>query len=174
VIVELDTQRLNKNGSLLDVSVTISRIMEAGSVSGFCAVTHDITDRVRARDELEQRVRERTHDLFRSRAETLQSLALAAEYRDHETAQHTERVGENAAQLGLPASVVALIRQAAPLHDVGKIGIPDQILLKPAQLTPEEVAIMKQHTTLGARLLAGSDGEILQLAEQIALTHHER
>ena len=174
VIVELDTQRLNKNGSLLDVSVTISRIMEAGSVSGFCAVTHDITDRVRARDELEQRVRERTHDLFRSRAETLQSLALAAEYRDHETAQHSERVGENAAQLGLPASVVALIRQAAPLHDVGKIGIPDQILLKPAQLTPEEVAIMKQHTTLGARLLAGSDGEILQLAEQIALTHHER
>src|ERR1035437_4074014 len=78
VSVELDTQRVHKNGSLLDVSVTISRIMEAGSVSGFCIVNHDITDRVRARDQLEQSVRERTHDLFRSRAETLHRLALAA------------------------------------------------------------------------------------------------
>jgi PAS domain S-box-containing protein len=178
VTVELDTQGLHKNGSLLDVSVTVSRIMQDGSLSGFCAVNHDITQRVRAPDELEERVRERTHDLFRSRAETLQSLALAAEYRDYETAQHTERVGENAAllaaQLGLPASVAALIRQAAPLHDVGKIGIPDKILLKQGKLTPEEFDVIKQHTILGARLLAGSDGEILQLGEQIALTHHER
>jgi PAS domain S-box-containing protein len=178
VSVELDTQRVHKNGSLLDVSVTISRIMEAGSVSGFCIVNHDITDRVRARDQLEQSVRERTHDLFRSRAETLHSLALAAEYRDYETAQHTVRVGENAArlaaQLGLAASVVTLIRQAAPLHDVGKIGIPDHILLKPGKLTSEEFEVIKQHTVLGARLLAGSDGEILRLAEQVALTHHER
>src|ERR1035438_6137015 len=138
----------------------------------------EVRDRVRARVELERSVRERTHDLFRSRAATLQSLARAAEYRDYETAQHTERVGHNAArlaaQLGLPASLAALIREAAPLHDVGKIGIPDQILLKPAKLTPEEFEIMKQHTILGARLLAGSDGEVLQLGEQIALTHHER
>jgi PAS domain S-box-containing protein len=178
VNVELDTQRVHKNGSLLDVSVTVSRIMQDGLLSGFCTVNHDIRDRVRARVELERSVRERTHDLFRSRAATLQSLARAAEYRDYETAQHTERVGHNAArlaaQLGLPASLAALIREAAPLHDVGKIGIPDQILLKPAKLTPEEFEIMKQHTILGARLLAGSDGEVLQLGEQIALTHHER
>jgi putative two-component system response regulator len=176
--VEHDTQRVHKNGGLLDVSVTLSRIMEGGAFDGYCAITHDITKRVLARDQLEAAVRDRTHELSRSRAEMLHSLALAAEYRDYETAEHTERVGENAAllaaRLGLPASLVELIREAAPLHDVGKIGIPDQILLKPAPLTPEEFDVMKEHTILGSRLLARSDSPVLQLGESIALAHHER
>jgi HD-GYP domain-containing protein (c-di-GMP phosphodiesterase class II) len=170
VTTERDTQRLHKNGTLLDVSVTLSRIIEAGSFHGYCAVTHDITRQVLARGQLEATVRDRTHELSRSRAETLHSLALAAE--------HTERVGENAAllaaHLGFPASFVALIRHAAPLHDVGKIGIPDHILLKPAALTPEEFNVMKEHTILGSRLLARSDSGVLQLGESIALAHHER
>jgi putative two-component system response regulator len=169
---------VHKNGALLDVSVTLSRIMEGGVFDGYCAVTHDIAKRVLARGQLEAAVRDRTHELSRSRAETLHSLALAAEYRDYETAEHTERVGEGAAllaaQLGLPASFVELIHQAAPLHDVGKIGIPDQILLKPAALTPEEFDVMKEHTILGSRLLARSDSPVLQLGERIALAHHER
>jgi PAS domain S-box-containing protein len=178
VTVECDTQRRHKDGSLIDVSVMLSRIMEAGSFRGYCAVTRDITVRVRSRDQLEETVRDRTYELFRSRAETLKSLALAAEYRDYDTAEHTARVGERAARLsarlGLPAATVELMGQAAALHDVGKIGIPDQILLKPSALTEEEFGVMKEHTILGSRLLARSDNEVLQLGESIALTHHER
>ncbi len=178
LIVERDTQRLHKNGSLLDVSVTLSGITKGGSLRGYCAVTHNIGRRVLEHDQLKTAVRLRTHDLSRSRAETLHRLALAAEYRDYETAEHTHRVGENAAlvatALGLSASSVELIRQAAPLHDVGKIGIPDRILLKSATLTPEEFDVMKEHTILGSRLLARSDSPVLQLGDSIALAHHER
>ena len=152
--------------------------MHAGSLTGFCAVYHDISDRLRTRDTLENKIGIRTRQLRRSRAETLHKLALAAGYRDDDTFQHTERVGAGAAELatrlGLPGSLVRLIRHAAPLHDVGKIGIPDRILLKPGPLNPEEFAAIKQHTVLGAELLSGCDSAILQLAEQIALTHHER
>lgn len=178
VSIEFDTQRRHKDGSLLDVSVTSSRIIVDGSLSGFCAVTHDIGARVRSRSRLEQRVLTGADDLARSRAETLHGLALAAEYHDRETALHTERVGRAAAQLsarlGFAASFVALIGEAAPLHDLGKIGIPDSILLKPGRLTTAEFESMKQHTVLGSKLLAGSDCELLRLAGQIALTHHER
>jgi PAS domain S-box-containing protein len=176
--VEFDTQRLHKSGARLSVSMALSPIVDEGELRGFCVVTHDIQARLRAQDELEEKVRARTRDLALSRAETLQTLARAAEHRDDDTAQHTERVGAMAARLakslGLPAGLIDLIAHAAPLHDVGKIGIPDQILLKPGKLTAEEFDAMKQHTILGASLLAGSNSEILQLGEQIALAHHER
>jgi len=178
VSIEFDTQRLHKDGSLLDVSVTDSRIMEDGVLSGFCAVTREIGARVRSRALLQERLRIGANDLARSRAETLHGLALAAEYRDYDTSLHTERVGrasaEVAAALGLSTSLAGLVGEAAPLHDVGKIGIPDSILLKPGKLSTTEFEAMKQHTVLGSALLAGSDGELLRLAGQIALTHHER
>jgi putative two-component system response regulator len=177
-IAECDTQCLHRDGSRLEVSVTVSPIIHDGSLTGFCAVYRDISERLRARDALENTIGERTRELRRSRAETLEKLALAAEYRDDDTFQHTERVGasaeELATKLGLPASLVGVIRRAASLHDLGKIGIPDRILLKPGPLTHEEFDAIKQHTVLGAGLLAGSGCAILQLAEQIALTHHER
>jgi PAS domain S-box-containing protein len=175
---DVEIQSIHKNGSLLDLSVTISKIVNDDSLVGFCGVAHSNSERLRARDELEERVLERTSDLVTSRAETLQMLARAAEYRDDDTAQHTERVGESAARLadqfGLPSALVELIGQAAPLHDVGKIAIPDRILLKPGVLTAEEFEAIKRHTVLGANLLAGSGAEVLKLGEQIALTHHER
>jgi putative two-component system response regulator len=127
---------------------------------------------------LEAQVRERTHALEQAQLETLQRLALAAEYRDDDTGLHTRRVGLSAgriaAALGLPAAQVEILRRAAPLHDVGKIGIPDAILLKPGKLTAEEVVTMQRHTTIGEALLAGSSSPWLQLAAEIALTHHER
>lgn len=127
---------------------------------------------------LETKVQERTRDLEKAQLETLQRLALAAEYRDDDTGVHTKRVGTIAGQvahvLGLPAQRVDLILRAAPLHDVGKIGVPDSILLKPGKLTEEEFAIMKRHTIIGAEILSGSTSPWLQLAEEIALTHHER
>ena len=127
---------------------------------------------------LEQRVGERTKELEEAHFEMLERLAVAAEFRDDQTGQHTRRVGETAAilarNLGLARDQVELIRHAAPLHDVGKIGIPDNILLKPGPLTPEEFEVIKTHTTIGARILAGGKFPLLQMAEEIALSHHER
>jgi putative two-component system response regulator len=129
-------------------------------------------------ETLEQKVRARTEDLEQAQLEILQRLALAAEYRDDCTGQHTQRVGEQAALLargiGLPKDHIELIRRAAPLHDVGKIGIPDGILLKPDKLTSDEYAHIKQHTDIGKIILSGSKFPILQMAEKIALYHHER
>lgn len=127
---------------------------------------------------LEVKVRERTRALEAAQLEILERLATAAEFRDDNTGQHTERVGQTSAlvaqQLGWSDSQVGLMRRAAPLHDVGKIGIPDQILLKPGRLTAEEFDVIKTHSSIGARILSGSRFPLLQMAEQIALTHHER
>ena len=126
---------------------------------------------------LDQKVRERTAALEETQVEILERLALAAEYRDDETGEHIKRVGRIAAGiaqvLGWSEEQVELIRRAAPLHDVGKIAISDTILLKPGKLTPEEFERMKMHTTLGAKMLSGGRFPLLQLAEQVALTHHE-
>ena len=127
---------------------------------------------------LETRVLERTSELQQSQNETLERLARASEIRDDETGRHTQRVGELswalANALGLGERVSELIRRAAPLHDVGKIGIPDSILLKPGTLTKEEMEVMRTHTTIGAKMLSGGRSEVMILAEQIALSHHER
>jgi putative two-component system response regulator len=127
---------------------------------------------------LDQKVQERTAELEATQLEILERLALAAEYRDDDTGEHTKRVGETAAQiareLGWPQADVELIRRAAPLHDLGKISISDSILLKPGKLTSEEFERMKMHTLLGAKMLSSGRFPLLRLAEQIALTHHER
>jgi putative two-component system response regulator len=129
-------------------------------------------------ETLEAKVRERTLQLEAAQVEMLGRLARASESRDDATGRHTQRVGELSASLaraaGLPEEQCALIRHAAALHDIGKIGIPDNILLKPGKLTPEEFACMKTHTNIGAGILAGSRFPMLQLAEEIALYHHER
>jgi putative two-component system response regulator len=128
--------------------------------------------------QLEVRVRERTEELEDSRREAIEKLALAAEFRDDDTGRHTRRVGELAAALAqtlrLDPDEVELIARAAPLHDVGKIAIPDQILLKAGRLTPEEERIMRTHTEVGGRLLGRSRSPLLQTAADIAWTHHER
>jgi hypothetical protein len=112
------------------------------------------------------------------RVDTLERLARAAEYRDDNSPEHMQRVASHAAriarQLGQDDRTVTLIRQAAPLHDLGKIAIPDTILLKPGRLEPEEFEVVKTHAVLGARVLADSGSEVLAVAEQIARSHHER
>jgi putative two-component system response regulator len=127
---------------------------------------------------LEERVQERTRALETTRSEVLERLATAAEYRDDATGEHTRRVGRIAGLLaercGLPRGEIELITRAAPLHDVGKIGIPDSILLKPGKLTPDEAEIMKRHAPIGAAILRGGRSPLLAMAEAIALSHHER
>jgi putative two-component system response regulator len=129
-------------------------------------------------DLLEQRVAKRTRELEEAQVEILQRLAAAAEFRDDDTGEHTQRVGHLAALLaigiGLSVAQIDLIRRAAPLHDVGKIGIPDSILLKPGRLTQEERRIMRTHATIGAAMLVGGHSTLVQTAESIARRHHER
>ncbi|HEX6135240.1 MAG TPA: HD domain-containing phosphohydrolase [Longimicrobiales bacterium] len=128
--------------------------------------------------DLEVRVRERTQELEQARLDILERLALAAEFRDDATGEHTRRVGGVAQliaqELGLAGSDADTIGRAAMLHDIGKIGIPDSILLKPQPLSPAEFDVIKQHTVIGREILGGSPAPLLRIAEQIAFTHHER
>lgn len=132
----------------------------------------------RHNDDLETLVTERTMELEAARLDILERLAQAAEFRDHVTGLHTQRVGELSAilarRLGMAEHDVEVIRRAAPLHDVGKIGIPDRILLKAGRLSEEEYETMKRHVDVGVRLLARSQSRLVKMAELIALTHHER
>jgi putative two-component system response regulator len=128
-------------------------------------------------ERLEDRVKARTAQLEEARIEILERLALAAEYRDDATGEHTRRVGRESAALanalGLSLDEVEDIRRAAPLHDVGKIAMPDSILLKEGPLTDPQMDTVREHPTIGARILSGSRVPMLLIAEEIALNHHE-
>ena len=131
-----------------------------------------------ARLRAEAEVRQRTADLEASQQEVVNRLALASEYRDDSTGEHIRRVGQIAGRiagaLGWSQADVDLITTAARLHDVGKIGIPDAILLKPASLSASEFALMREHAAIGGEILSGGKTRLLKLAHEIALSHHER
>ncbi|MDQ3890854.1 MAG: HD domain-containing protein [Actinomycetota bacterium] len=139
---------------------------EVGLLQALADSTAVAMENVRVYEELEQ-----------ARLETLQRLALAAEYRDDATLEHTQRVARTAAllaeRLPLPDADASLIRQAAPLHDIGKLAVSDAVLLKPGRLTCEEFEQIKGHAEAGAAILAESTSSVLRLAQEIALTHHE-
>jgi PAS domain S-box-containing protein len=161
------------------------------SAKELVAVARDVTERKRleaferehkrllerAVDARTQELRLRNSELEKARRETLHRLAQAAEFRDDDTHQHTERIGRAAAlvaaQLGWPEPDILLLRDAAPLHDIGKLGVSDKVLLKPARLSKDEFEHVKRHAAIGAALLAGSDSPVLQMAEEIARAHHE-
>jgi hypothetical protein len=137
------------------------------------------------RGALQHEVDERVNDLRRAlseleiaQAETVRRLSMAVEFRDEDTGAHIERIGRFstllAEQVGMSAEFCRRISHAAPLHDVGKVAIPDAILLKPGALTPEERAIVETHAEEGYKLLRGSSSSILDMAATIALSHHER
>ena len=127
---------------------------------------------------LADEVKKATAAIHAREQELLFRMSRAAEFRDPETGAHIQRMSHYssliATQLGLSTEDQSLILQAAPMHDVGKIGIPDQILLKPGLLTPDEFAIMRTHSEIGFELLKGSDSIILQAAASIAISHHEK
>lgn len=117
-------------------------------------------------------------EITQAQEETLLRLALAAEYRDEATAFHVRRMAEYslevAREIGMPLDYCDVIRLAAPMHDIGKIGIPDDILHKKGKLTDDEFDTMRRHTLIGARILSGSSSKVLQMSERIALCHHEK
>jgi response regulator RpfG family c-di-GMP phosphodiesterase len=129
-------------------------------------------------ETLAAEVRRATADILDRERETITRLSRAAEFRDPETGAHIQRMSHYSAliarALGLGEGLAEALLMAAPMHDVGKLGIPDTILLKPGRLTPEEFAVMKRHPQIGHDILKGSSSSILRLGATIALTHHEK
>jgi putative two-component system response regulator len=159
---------VSPDGAVRWISVSSVPLMRPGEREPYASVA-SFTDITELRCTLEE--------LQATRLDDLKRLALVGEYRDDDTKQHTERVARTAellaGRLGLDSELIATIRSAAALHDVGKIGIPDRILLKPGKLMAEEFELIKTHTTIGARILGGSGFPVLQMASEIALAHHE-
>ncbi|MFQ5715933.1 MAG: HD domain-containing phosphohydrolase [Nitrospinales bacterium] len=160
---------LNKPFDTAEVLLRINNLVE----------THQLHKQIRNQNKtLEEKVLDRTKELSESRLEIINRLARAAEYRDNETGMHIVRMSRLCARLGelagLSPKECELILHASPMHDVGKIGIPDNILMKPGKLSPAEWEIMKMHPIIGSEMLSGSSSELLQMAETIALTHQER
>ena len=137
-----------------------------------------VQERTAALNEAVAKLTRSQQDLRNSQEETIYRLARAAEFRDDETGQHLQRMSRYcqliARRIGLDEATCELLRIASPMHDVGKLGIPDRILLKPGRLTPEEFTIMKGHAEIGYRILVGSDALPLKMAATIAHTHHEK
>ncbi len=130
------------------------------------------------KDVLDEMVQKRTDELRRTRLQVVQRLGRAAEYRDNETGNHILRMSHISALLaksiGWSEADCELILHASPMHDIGKIGIPDHILLKPGKFEPEEWEIMKTHAVIGANILEGDDSDLMRCAGEIALSHHEK
>ena len=149
-----------------------------GRVAGLVGISIDVTEQRATEAQIRNHNAALAKEVQEAQLEILERLARAAEYRDDDTGEHMARVGTTAAglarELGLPEEEVELIRRTAPLHDVGKIGISDSILLKPGRLTPAEFEVVQNHSRIGAEILRGGRSPLVQLAATISLTHHER
>jgi putative two-component system response regulator len=160
---------LTKPGDMVEILLRVRNFLELRKLQkGLEATNRTLEDKVIAR----------TQELWEANVEVVYRLGRAAEYRDDMTGGHINRVAELtyriALEMGMLESQADLIRLATPLHDVGKIALPDAILLKKGSLTPEERDVMKRHTTVGAGILAHGKSDLLRMAEVIAQTHHER
>ena len=163
------TDFLPKQSRSVDMTVRLRNLIQLG------AAVRKLNDRAA---HLASEVAAATRKLGEREEEIILRLALAVEYRDNDTGEHTLRVARYsriiAEQLGLPARLCRDIYLAAPLHDVGKVAIPDNVLLKPGRLTDEEMAVIRTHATIGERILADSSCELIRLGAEIAVGHHER
>lgn len=168
-------------GVVLPVAAPLLALGAAATATAIVVVAGNLALRAhlaRYNAQLEAEVAMRTADLESSQLEMVLRLARAAELRDDDTGEHIDRMSEMcgnvARELGYSESDADLMRHASALHDIGKIGVPDAILLKPGRLTAEEFDVMREHVVAGAELLTGSDSPVLQLAETVCRTHHEK
>jgi putative two-component system response regulator len=147
-------------------------------IGNLLALRHAQQELAARADSLAQEVRIATAAIVAREHEAIHRLSRAAEFRDHDTGSHLSRMAAYArliaARIGLEPAECDLICDAAPMHDIGKVGIPDAILLKAGPLTPEERAVMQRHPQIGADILAGSESPLLQAGALIAISHHER
>ncbi|MCR9161794.1 MAG: response regulator [bacterium] len=150
----------------------------AGMAQESARLRVEVDGQTRALHEARMALDRARRELEAAQVQTIERLTKAAEFRDDETAAHLQRMSEYsrllARKVGLDDYTSEMIRTASPMHDVGKIGIPDSILLKPGRLTSDEYEVMKKHAEIGYRILGGSDSKLLQLAASIAYTHHEK
>lgn len=163
----------------IDKSLLVTRVKSLLKVRAYNLLQKEYRETLEERvNELSKHLKEAYDKLKRAYQDTIYRLSLAAEYKDENTYNHIRRVGymsrEIAKELGLDEYHQELILLTAPMHDVGKIGIPDEILFKPGRLTKDEFEIMKQHTIIGAKILGGTDVDYLETASVIALNHHEK
>jgi CHASE2 domain-containing sensor protein len=180
VIFLLVSQYVFEHGRILPVAVPLFAL-SLGTVStitaGYLAERRQRYRVSRRNLELEEAVRERTAELRQTQLEVIQRLAHATESRDQETGLHLERISRMCEKVGLAMGMTPTdaetLRNASLLHDVGKIGVPDAVLLQAGELSDEDREVMRRHTTVGREILAGSSAPIMQMAEEIALTHHE-
>ena len=170
-----------EGGVVLDVTYPLMSLALGAAMTMSTAYLSERRERDRVADYneiLEERVRERTEELRVTQLEIIRRLGQAAESRDEATGEHIERLSllsrRLALEVGLPPDQAEVLGHASAMYDIGKIGIPDRVLLKPGGLDPAEWEVMHTHTTIGANILAGSSSPLLQLAESIARTHHER
>ncbi len=161
------------------LSLVAQRIASEIQIKDYSRVLEETVDK-KTKDLRESlgRLEEANKEISRVHEEIIFRLSIATEYKDENTGLHIHRISHYsealARKFGLPKEEVKLIKLASPMHDIGKIGIPDSILLKPGKLTPEEYNAMKQHTLIGARILSGSSSPLLRMAEEIAISHHEK
>lgn len=167
-----------ENGVLDFIGKPFNRLELISRVKNLLALENAHRELANRNNSLETIVNMRTEALRRTQLQVVQKLGRAAEYRDNETGAHILRMSNISAllarALGFNEEYVQDILHASPMHDVGKIAIPDSILLKPGKFTPEEWEVMKSHTTLGYQILSGADSKLLNLASEIALYHHEK
>jgi len=160
---------LSKPVDRIELSVRVRNLLKLKEYQDFLENYNRIL-----KDEVEQR----TRDLQNSYVETIYTMTSAAEYKDEETGTHVRRIShyckELAQTLGMTAEYANTLYYASPMHDIGKIGIPDHVLFKPASFTPEEWKVMKTHAELGAKILARGTSPYLRMGAEIALNHHER
>jgi HD-GYP domain-containing protein (c-di-GMP phosphodiesterase class II) len=165
-------------GSILGVVQLINALDGNGQVIPFDRALEPLVLSLASQAAVSVRNARLTAELRDAQYDTILRLSVAAEYRDADTAQHIHRVsgyaGALGRALGMTADEVELLVHASPMHDIGKLGIPDAVLQKPGKLTPEEFRAMQHHTTIGARILARAHSPILRMSEQIAMTHHEK
>jgi response regulator RpfG family c-di-GMP phosphodiesterase len=181
VVFLLIAQDVFDHGRILPVAVPLFAL-SLGTVStisaGYVAERRERHQVTRRNEELEEAVRERTAELRQTQLEIIHRLAHATESRDQETGLHLERISRMCEQvalaLGMTPTEAETLRNASLLHDVGKIGVPDAVLLAPGELSIDERELMRRHTTVGQSILAGSSSPVMRMAEEIALTHHER
>ena len=171
-------QRALENGARDFISKPFQVMEVLQRISNQLEVRMLYHDREQEAVRLEQRVRERTRELEDTQVEILRRLAIAGEYRDNETGNHVLRVGHScrclALAAGLEPALALTIFHASPMHDIGKIGIPDHILLKKGRLDPEEMVTMRRHAEIGGRMLDNHPAPVMQLAARIAYCHHEK
>ncbi|MDH3353989.1 MAG: HD domain-containing protein [Chromatiales bacterium] len=184
IIIITGSQNIENRNQVLSggandyVNKPIDPVEVALRVKNLLSISESYKLQRRLNDELELRVAQRTAELERFTESLINRLSMAGELRDNETGQHVIRVGQYARvlaeEIGLPSELVYMIEKTAPMHDIGKIGIPDSILHKQGRLTEEEREVMNGHTLYGSQLLGDDPSMLIQMAQSIAASHHEK